>query len=122
MQIEFVNHASFIIREKNVSLICDPWLSQPVFDGGWDLIAKSKFKISDFENINYIWISHEHPDHFHINTLNLIDPNHRKNISVFYKYTYDKKVISYLNRLNFKDIIVIEENIPYKLCDGISIT
>ena len=72
MKIQFVNHSSFIVEHEGVRIISDPWLEGRVFNNGWDLISKSKFMYDDFKEIQYIWFSHEHPDHFFPPNLKLI--------------------------------------------------
>ena len=64
MQIEFVNHASYIVEVKGKKLITDPWLEFRAFNEGWELLSETKFSYEDFKDIDYIWFSHEHPDHF----------------------------------------------------------
>ncbi|NWJ20499.1 hypothetical protein HX860_05470 [Marine Group I thaumarchaeote] len=52
--ITFVNHASVIFSYKEISLITDPWLFGSAFNNGWELIAKTKMQIQDFEKISHI--------------------------------------------------------------------
>ena len=40
--IKFINHASFIVKNKNFNLNIDPWFSGSSFDNGWDLISETK--------------------------------------------------------------------------------
>ena len=66
--IKFINHASVVISNKNRSILTDPWYHGTAFDDGWSLLyenEKEKIK-SLLKKIDYIWISHEHPDHFSI--------------------------------------------------------
>jgi len=103
--IEFVNHSGFIIEHKGCRVMCDPWLSGNVFLNGWQLLSPSKFGYADFKNINYIWFSHEHPDHFNPPDLNRIDPEIRKNITVLFQHTIDKRVLNYCRKAGFREII-----------------
>jgi L-ascorbate metabolism protein UlaG (beta-lactamase superfamily) len=64
MEIEFVNHSSFVVRHENIVLMIDPWLEGRVFNNGWELLAKTTFGFEDFASVTHIWFSHEHPDHF----------------------------------------------------------
>ena len=66
--IQFINHASLLISNGNKSLLTDPWYSGSVFDDGWSLLFENSYeKIQKLLNqVNYIWVSHEHPDHFSI--------------------------------------------------------
>lgn len=102
MKIEFVNHASFIVEHQGVRVMCDPWLFGSAFFNGWDLICKTQFQMEDFKNIQYIWFSHEHPDHFAPPVINKIPEEIRKNITVLFHETNDKKVIDFCQKKGFK--------------------
>jgi len=102
MNIEFVNHASFIVEHKGIRMISDPWLFGSAFHNGWDLLCNYDYDFSKFSDITHIWFSHEHPDHFSPAVLKKIDPEHRKEITVLFQETKDGKVIKFCKGLGFK--------------------
>jgi UDP-MurNAc hydroxylase len=102
MQVRFVNHAGFICEQENVRLMCDPWLYGSAFNDGWDLICKTRFEPREFEDIQYIWFSHEHPDHFSPRVLLDIPEATRRAITVLYKPTSDGKVLGFCKKLGFR--------------------
>ena len=118
MKIRFVNHACFIIEHDGVSIINDPWLEGRVFNNGWDFISPTRFRYEEFEKINYIWFSHEHPDHFYPPNLKKIDAGHKKNITVLFQKTIDGRVVEYCRKANFKEIIEMEKGTWYDLAPG----
>ena len=91
MQIEFVNHASFIATAGGVRIMSDPWLEGRVFNDGWDLISPSTMSYEDFREITHLWFSHEHPDHFLPPNLKKIPEETRRAVHVLYQRTRDKK-------------------------------
>ena len=108
MKFQFVNHASMIVNAKNISIISDPWLFGNVFNDGWSLLCKSP-KIN-WKSIDFIWISHEHPDHFHVPSLLSIPDDEKLNITVLYQSTLDKKVITWLKskKFNVKELPLLK--------------
>src|SRR5271157_905180 len=102
MLLEWVNHASYILRSGPVSLITDPWIEGPAFNGGWRLIAPSKLRYDDFKDITHIWFSHEHPDHFNPPNLRCIPEELRSRITVLFHETKDKRVLSVCQDLGFR--------------------
>ena len=66
--VKFMNHASVIISNEECSIISDPWYSDQVFHKGWRLLYENTTQdiLNQLSQINYIWISHEHPDHFSV--------------------------------------------------------
>lgn len=110
MKIKFVNHASTIFSQDGINLITDPWLEGKVFHDGWSLLSPTRFSYSDFSEITHIWFSHEHPDHFFPPNLKSIPLELRKNITILYHFTKDKKVIEFCKNLQFKEIIELNSN------------
>lgn len=121
MKIEWVNHASFILEENGVRLICDPWLDGTAFDDGWGLLSPTMLSYEDFRSITHIWFSHEHPDHFSPPNLKKIPEDVRKNITVLYHATVDKKVIDYCDNLGFKNVIELQPDEWRYLSDDLRI-
>ena len=101
MEIRFVNHASFICEHNGIRLICDPWLYGSAFNDGWDLVTESRFAVEDFASIQYIWFSHEHPDHFSPRILLDVPKGLRPNITILYKETPDGKVLAFCKKQGF---------------------
>lgn len=62
MKIKFINHACFIVQNGNKKIMCDPWFKGSIFDNGWSLM-EDRLSVHDYD-YDYVWVSHEHPDHF----------------------------------------------------------
>ncbi|MBL4652514.1 MAG: MBL fold metallo-hydrolase [Flavobacteriales bacterium] len=115
MKITFVNHSGFIIEYGGKRIMCDPWMEGAVFNNGWKLYAPTLFSYDDFKGIDYIWFSHEHPDHFYPPNLNKIDPEHRKDITILFQNTIDKRVKSYCTKSGFKDVVELQKNTYFEV-------
>ena len=100
MKIKFINHASVLVNVNGVNLISDPWLFGSTFYDGWSLISKSCQV--NWGEIDYVWISHEHPDHFHVPSIKSIPEKYKANITFLYQSTMDNKVNNWLKSQNFK--------------------
>ena len=52
-------------NHNNVSLAMDPWIEGSVFNNSSNLLAKTPNKlIETLKRSQFVWFSHEHPDHF----------------------------------------------------------
>ena len=71
MKISLVNHASLFYEDDSLALLTDPWYSGRVFGDSWELMAETPEEIRDRVTVSasHIYISHEHPDHFHPSTI-----------------------------------------------------
>jgi UDP-MurNAc hydroxylase len=115
MKITFVNHASFIIEHNGISVISDPWLEGRVFNNGWDLVSKTRMPFEAFRDIDYIWFSHEHPDHFSPPNLKKIPADVKKDITVLFQNTIDGRVADYCRKVGFKALTELEPGKTYPL-------
>ena len=90
-KIQLINHASVYLKlSKDLNLLTDPWYDGSAFDDGWSLLYENdeKLILEILDKINFIYISHEHPDHF--------------SISFFKKYA---EILKYKNiKIIFKNI------------------
>jgi hypothetical protein len=100
--ITWVNHAGYVVSYKNINLLVDPWHSGTSFNDGWKLLTNTYFPRSLKDKINYIWISHEHPDHFSPRDIVKLDKNNR--IKIIFQKTKDNRVLNFLNQRGFEVI------------------
>lgn len=117
MNIEFINHASYIIESGSTRLLSDPWIEGRIFNNGWDLLLPTQFGYDDFASITHIWFSHEHPDHFFPPNIGKIPEKHRNNITVLFQETIDKKVVQYCQKMGFKKVIELPPDTDVKIGD-----
>ena len=103
MKIEFASHAGFIIEVKGKRIYIDPWTKSKTFNDGWALISEAK-KV-DYAKIDYIFVTHEHPDHFNFPTLKGIDENHRRRIKVLYQQHASLRLKNAFERLGFDTVV-----------------
>ena len=67
-KIKLINHSSVQILNEKISILTDPWYFGSAFNNGWSLLYENSNDeiIEALTNTNFIFISHEHPDHFSI--------------------------------------------------------
>ena len=68
LTIKLHAHACAELVYRGFSLLTDPWLEGPAFLGSWAHFPRPLIEASSLAP-NAIWISHEHSDHLHPNTL-----------------------------------------------------
>ena len=102
--VKFLNHGSAILSSKKIKILCDPWFNGGAFNG-WSLLDNDSHDITNLY-FDYIWISHEHPDHFSIPTLAKLKTSQ----TFLYQETEDKKVKTYLENKGHKVIELPDKN------------
>jgi UDP-MurNAc hydroxylase len=121
MTVEFINHACLLIKQDAIQILCDPWIEGTVFNNGWKLITPTVFSYEDFANITHIWFSHEHPDHFFPPNLKKIPTTYRKQITVIFQETHDKRVMKFCQEAGFKTVIELQKDTWLKLSDNLEV-
>lgn len=105
LTLKFIANACGIFTGlEGTQILCDPWLNDGVFDGSWCHYPKIKTSIEDVKDVDAIYISHLHPDHFDERYFNfdkekvIIIMDHEPNFLL-------KKLISlgYQNLIKIKD-------------------
>jgi CMP-N-acetylneuraminate monooxygenase len=72
IKIRYINHAFIIFEGPDFKFATDPWAVGPAFANGWWLKEPSDVDwLEELNNCNFIYISHNHPDHLNYSTLKL---------------------------------------------------
>tara|TARA_Y100000996_G_scaffold317483_1_gene253632 strand:- start:359 stop:1657 length:1299 start_codon:yes stop_codon:yes gene_type:complete len=101
MNLTFLNHASYILNIGKSSILFDPYLYGSAFNNGWKLLTEEKHDVKD---VNYIFYSHEHPDHFQVDFLKNNFSENRDEVTILYQDTYDKRIKTFCTNLGYSFI------------------
>jgi len=89
------------------SILTDPWLEGLAFMGSWKHNPRPIIKTEDLSP-NVIWISHEHSDHFHIETLKKFN----RNTIILFPDFPNKRIENTLRDLKFNKIVPLKFGEP----------
>ncbi len=73
MNVTYIGHACILVESGGTRILMDPWLVDPTYHGTWWHYPPLKLGLRDLPKIDYLYISHEHPDHFDPATLRQLD-------------------------------------------------
>jgi UDP-MurNAc hydroxylase len=121
MKINLVSHASVVLDSNESVIWTDPWLSGKAFNNSWALLPEASFDSSLLDKINYVWISHEHPDHFHIPTLRSLPASFKERVTVLYQKLNSEKMLAAFKQLGFKNVSLLPHREPLPLSDHTTI-
>ena len=104
MKISLVNHASLLYEAPNLNLLSDPWYSGRLFGDSWELTADTPQTIRNqaIESASHVYISHEHPDHFHPPTLRDSFGKRSNSPEFLIPQTIDGRMSEWLRHNNFR--------------------
>mgnify|MGYP001275013410 CR=1 FL=1 len=125
-KIKLINHSSIYIsnEKENIGILTDPWYDGYAFNKSWSLLYKNDTEEIKtlLKKINYIFISHEHPDHFSIKFfIDYEEEIKNYNIKILFQETKDKRVENFLNKKGFQVNILKNDN-TFELSKNFKIT
>jgi UDP-MurNAc hydroxylase len=107
MKITFVNHASILLEAKAASIWTDPWTAGKILNDCVALYSPSARV--PLERVQFIWISHQHPDHLHFPTLKAIPETERRRMTILYQRHSSPRVVESLQKLGFGNVIELPQ-------------
>jgi UDP-MurNAc hydroxylase len=100
MKVTYVGHAAMMVETGGSRILMDPWLKDPTYHGTWWHYPPLVIGTRDLPKLDYLYISHEHPDHFDPPTLREIDKNIPVLIANFKRKGFRDRIAA----LGFKDL------------------
>ena len=99
MQLTYLAHASLLVEAAGVRLVTDPWLDGPTYLGAWWHFPAPAARGEELR-VDYVYLTHEHVDHFHVPTLTRLPRETPILIGRFMKPRFAEK----LRELGFSDV------------------
>jgi UDP-MurNAc hydroxylase len=111
MKVTYIGHAAMMVETRGTRILMDPWLNDPTYHGAWWHYPPLVHGVRDLPRIDYLYISHEHPDHFDPPTLRQIDKGVPILIANFRRKGFRDRIAA----LGFRDIREIDFGRPLEL-------
>jgi UDP-MurNAc hydroxylase len=121
MRIQLISHASTITECDGIQIWSDPWLIGKAFNNSWSLLPGPFFESGMFDTVNYIWISHEHPDHFNIPTLKSFPDFFKEKVTVLFQQKNSSKIFDALRNMGFKRFRYLPNRKFLELAPGVKV-
>ncbi len=125
MHITYLGHSGFIVETKHSIIIMDPWLSKNgAFDAAWFQYPKNHHMADTVQKLfatspkeKFIYISHEHKDHYDIEFLQSLN---NRDFTLILADFFHPIVENDLEQHQFscKDIVILKDNSPFHFQDG----
>ena len=116
MKIRYIKSACVAVETKGVKILTDPWLVDGEYYGSWCHYPELQFDQDYFDSMDYIYISHIHPDHFSKKTFELLN----KEIPVLIHQYASPFLKMNIERLGFK-VTELPHNKKTELINGVTI-
>lgn len=64
INIKYIYSACVITKTNDVTVLHDPWFTDGIYDGSWFQFPKILNPLDSIGDVDYIFVSHIHPDHY----------------------------------------------------------
>lgn len=115
MKVTFISQASLLIETSDCTILTDPWYMGTAFNDAWKLLPASAWNNSMLDKVDHLWISHEHPDHFHIPTLKSFPQAFKDRVILLFQKNNTDKMPNAFRKLGFKNIRLLDNRKIYPL-------
>jgi UDP-MurNAc hydroxylase len=123
MHITFLGHAGFLVETESAILVADPWLSPSgAFDASWfqfprnhHLAALVQEKLADGAKSRYLYISHEHKDHF---DKSFLDSIQCRDFTVVLPNFQRKALAQVMAEYQCRDLILADDQVELPIPGG----
>ena len=109
MEVTYIGHAAMMMHSGGKTILMDPWLCDPTYHGSWWHYPPLEITVDTLPKVDYLYISHEHPDHFDPPTLERLD----KNVEVIIANFARKRFRDRLREIGFQNITELNFNEDY---------
>ncbi len=116
MKIHFVGHACIVAECADTSILMDPWLFGKIFNDSWTLLPEPKFDQAVLDKVEYIWISHEHPDHCHFPTLGSFPADFKARVTILFQDRDYTKMFAAFRKLGYERF----QRLPHRMIVSLS--
>ncbi|HEY4307552.1 MAG TPA: MBL fold metallo-hydrolase [Gemmatimonadaceae bacterium] len=103
MKITLVSHASLLVETNGFALLSDPWYAGRIYQNAWEL-APPPPVLPDFRRLDGLFISHAHPDHYHVPTLEEIRDARGRDLPIFIAKFFHDTIGRDLRALGFTSV------------------
>lgn len=111
-EVRFVSHACVAIDVAGVRIVTDPWLFGPCFIAGWWHAFPPKEDALEIVNsADLLYISHNHPDHMHVETLRQV----RKDLPIVVPDFPSQSTVKPVKEMGFTDVEALPFNSVYQV-------
>lgn len=115
--VRFLAHACLAIDMGDIRIVTDPWLLGPCFmTGWWHAVLPKADALDILADANLVYISHNHPDHLHRETLQHLK-RMRPDVPIVFPAFESQSVVRSLCELGFANVYSLPFNSLYRIED-----
>src|SRR3989304_4160660 len=119
MKFEIYGHACVKVAENGTGLIVDPWLVGSCYWRSWWPFPAIETPIEQIvSGVNFIYLTHEHWDHFHYPSLRKFS----REVTILVPKTTIPRMKENAETLGFQRVVELSHGKPFRLSPELEVT
>jgi UDP-MurNAc hydroxylase len=118
VRFSVLSHAGLLVEHAGVRLVSDPWLIGSCYWRSWWNLPEPPAALIDGLEVDYIYLTHLHWDHFHGPSLRRLL---RPGVRVLVPKVPTRRMLEDLEYLGFKDVVEIPHGTRFELAPDFSL-
>jgi hypothetical protein len=118
VKITLISHASLLVETNGVRLLTDPWYSGRIYQNAWAL-APTPPRLPDFGALDAVFLSHAHPDHYHLPTLEHIRDARGRDLPIFIAKFFHGTIGRDLRAMGFSHVVQMRPGHEFEAFPGV---
>jgi UDP-MurNAc hydroxylase len=106
-----------IIQSEDTCIWTDPWLFSKAFNNSWTLWPPAAFDPALLDHIQWLWLSHEHPDHMNFPTLASLPDAFKQRVTVLFQDNRSDRIFEPLRGIGYSNFRVLHHRDKVRLSD-----
>lgn len=115
MKISYLGHTCVLVETAGRRVLCDPWLTDPAYVNSWWHWPPVDVDPRSLDPVDFIYLSHDHPDHFDPKTL----VHFRRDTPIVIGNFTERPLSILLRRLGFTDVRPLDFWKPHEVFPGL---
>lgn len=118
LKLQNPSNACVRIETEDCIMLCDPWFTRGIFEGGWDNYPPVTEPEKIIKDVTHLFISHIHEDHWDLNVIRSLS----RNVDIFIPDLYPNHLIkNQLQKEGFRRITMLMTGKPAVVSNGVTL-
>lgn len=118
MKVQYVSSACVLVEHQGTRVLCDPWLTEGIYYGSWYHFPPLTIEPENFKDVDYLYITHIHPDHCDAASLKRLP----KSIPILILDYQEKFLFRMIKGLGFDKVIEVPHGEAFELAPDFTLS
>jgi UDP-MurNAc hydroxylase len=120
MRVQLIGHAAVLVEAGSARVLSDPWFTGKAFNHSWAQLPPANVPPRLYDEVTHLFVSHEHPDHFHPPTLKAMPEAFKQRVTVLFQALHTPKMVDAFHKLGFPNVTSLHHKKAQEIAPGVT--